>query len=60
MVSRVEYKKGPKSWQRFFQGAVLSGTMALLSQGIIAPSAQAETNRFCQLSAAAPRQSAVG
>ncbi|MEO1392932.1 MAG: hypothetical protein AAFV90_08475 [Cyanobacteria bacterium J06634_5] len=52
MVSRVEYKKGPKSWQRFFQGAVLSGTMALLSQGIIAPSAQAETNRFCQLSAA--------
>ncbi len=34
------------------KGAVLSGAVALLAQGLLAPPAAAEVNRFCQLSQA--------
>ncbi len=48
MVFRESYK----SWHRLLKGTVLSGVMALLAQGMATPPAQAEVNRFCQLSQA--------
>ncbi len=41
-----------KRWKRLIQGAMLPGLLALFAQGISAAPAQAEVNRFCQLSQA--------
>ena len=46
MVFRASYK----SWHRLLKGTVLSGAVALLVQGMATLPAQAEVNRFCQLS----------
>ncbi|MEM9087982.1 MAG: hypothetical protein AAGC93_04485 [Cyanobacteria bacterium P01_F01_bin.53] len=50
MVFRADYKGCNRSWQQLLQGTVLSGMMALLAQGVGTQPAQAEVNRFCQLS----------
>ncbi len=52
MVSRVHYKSNRKRWNKVVQKAVLPGLLAVLAQGISSMPAQAEVNRFCQLSQA--------
>lgn len=45
-----------KSWNQLLRGAVLSGVITLLAQGVASPPAAAEVNRFCQLSQAEAEQ----
>ncbi|MGB7088245.1 MAG: family 10 glycosylhydrolase [Phormidesmis sp.] len=52
MVFRADYKTWRKRWQRRLPITVLSGMMVLLAQGVTSLPAQAEVNRFCQLSQA--------
>ncbi|MGB3299996.1 MAG: family 10 glycosylhydrolase [Phormidesmis sp.] len=52
MVSRIHNKSCHQRWRRIVQSTVVPGLMVLLAQGISAKPAQAEVNRFCQLSSA--------
>lgn len=52
MVFKVHHASSHKRWNRFVQNAILPGLLALLAQGIGSAPAQAEVNRFCQLSQA--------
>ncbi len=57
MFFKAHYKSPDRSWQRLLQcnllqSVLLSGMVALLSQGIAASPAEAAVNRYCQLSQA--------